>query len=351
MSFLDAVFVVETACRGGGGSTLSQLFMATPVFGGETIRRHGSDALKKRLLPGIAGGTANFCMALTEPDAGSDTFATTTRAVHNGDGKYVVNGQKVWITAVPEADYILTIVRTTPPGEVDRRWKGLSLFLIDRDAPGVSYTPLDKVGTRCISSSAIYFDDVEVPEERLIGELDMGWRHLLDTLNTERLVTAAGCLATAELVLQIACDYAKERVVFGQRDRLSSRDPVPACRAQDADRGCTTAHLSRRPGSTTTRFPLEAAANMAKFLAAEVAYDACDRGDPDARRLRPLPGVPRRAALARCSSVPHGTRLERADPRLRRPARARSPAVVLMSPREHRRASRGPAVRSAGARV
>jgi acyl-CoA dehydrogenase len=216
MSFLDAVFVVETACRGGGGSTLSQLFMATPVFGGETIRRHGSDALKERLLPGIAAGTANFCMALTEPDAGSDTFATTTRAVRNGNGAYVVNGQKVWITAVPEADYILTIARTTSVNDVDRRWKGLSLFLIDRDAAGVSYAPLDKVGTRCISSSAVYFDEVEVPEERLVGDLDMGWRHLVDTLNTERLVTAAGCLATAELALQIATDYASERVVFGQ---------------------------------------------------------------------------------------------------------------------------------------
>jgi acyl-CoA dehydrogenase len=131
MTFLDAVFVVEAACRGGGGSTLSQLFMATPVFGGETIRRHGSEELKHDLLPRIAAGTANFCMALTEPDAGSDTFATKTRAVANGDGTYVVNGQKVWITAVPEADYILTIARTTGPGDLDRRWKGLSLFLID----------------------------------------------------------------------------------------------------------------------------------------------------------------------------------------------------------------------------
>jgi acyl-CoA dehydrogenase len=276
MSFLDAVFVVETACRGGGGSTLSQLFMATPVFGGETIRRHGSDALKKRLLPGIASGTANFCMALTEPDAGSDTFATTTRAVHNGDGKYVVNGQKVWITAVPEADYILTIVRTTPPSEVDRRWKGLSLFLIDRDAPGVSYTPLDKVGTRCISSSAIYFDDVEVPEERLIGELDMGWRHLLDTLNTERLVTAAGCLATAELVLGIASDYAKARVVFGQPigSRQGIQFPLAELRMRTEAARLLTYQAAWQYDHDV---PSGGAANMAKYLAAEVACDASDR--------------------------------------------------------------------------
>ena len=113
MSFLDTVFVVEAACRAGGGSTLSQLFMATPVFGGETIRKHGTEELRTMLLPGIASGQIDFCMALTEPDAGSDTFATATTAHLNGDG-YVINGQKVWISAVPEADFILTIARSTP---------------------------------------------------------------------------------------------------------------------------------------------------------------------------------------------------------------------------------------------
>src|SRR3954469_13971413 len=86
LGFLDQVFVVEEACRAGGGSTLSQLFMTTPVFGGETVRRHGTEAMKEELLPGIASGDVDFCMALTEPDAGSDTFATATTARRNGDG-------------------------------------------------------------------------------------------------------------------------------------------------------------------------------------------------------------------------------------------------------------------------
>jgi acyl-CoA dehydrogenase len=276
LSFLDAVFVVETACRGGGGSTLSQLFMATPVFGGETIRRHGSDELKRTLLPRIADGTADFCMALTEPDAGSDTFATVTRAAPRGDGGYVVNGQKVWITAVPEADYILTIVRTTPAAEVERRWQGLSLFLIDRDAPGITFTPLDKVGTRCISSSAVYFDDVEVPADRLIGEPDMGWRHLLDTLNTERLVTAAGCLATADLAMEIATEYAKQRVVFG--GPIGSRQGIQFPLAEIKMRIEAARLLTYKAAWQYDRDPGSGAeANMAKFLAAEVASDACDQ--------------------------------------------------------------------------
>jgi acyl-CoA dehydrogenase len=276
MTFLDAVFVVETACRGGAGATLSQLFMATPVFGGETIRRHGSPELKQDLLPGIAAGTTNFCMALTEPDAGSDTFATATRAIRNGDGTYVLNGQKVWITAVPEADYILTIARTMAVNEVDRRWKGLSLFLIDRDSPGVTFTPLDKVGTRCISSSTVYFDGVEVPTDRLVGELDMGWRHLVDTLNTERLVTAAGCLATADLALQIASDYAKQRVVFGQP--IGSRQGIQFPLAELKMR-IEAARLLTYKAAWQYDQSLASGSepNMAKFLAAEVACDACDQ--------------------------------------------------------------------------
>jgi acyl-CoA dehydrogenase len=276
MTFLDAVFVVETACRGGAGATLSQLFMATPVFGGETIRRHGSPELKQDLLPGIAAGTTNFCMALTEPDAGSDTFATATRAIRNGDGTYVLNGQKVWITAVPEADYILTIARTMAVNEVDRRWKGLSLFLIDRDSPGVTFTPLDKVGTRCISSSTVYFDGVEVPTDRLVGELDMGWRHLVDTLNTERLVTAAGCLATADLALQIASDYAKQRVVFGQP--IGSRQGIQFPLAELKMRIEAARLLTYKAAwQYDQSFASGSEPNMAKFLAAEVACDACDQ--------------------------------------------------------------------------
>jgi acyl-CoA dehydrogenase len=275
LTFLDTTFVVETACKTGGGSTLAQLFMATPVFGGETVRAHGSEEMKQQLLPGIASGEVDFCMALTEPDAGSDTFATKTTAERNSDG-YVLNGQKVWITAVPEAQYILAIARTTPLEQAEKRWQGLSLFLVDRDAEGVTHTPLEKVGTNCISSSTVYFDNVVVPEERLVGEQDMGWRHLVDTLNTERLVTAAGCIATADIALQIACDYASERIVFGRaiganqgiqfplaelKMRLEAARLLTYRAAWDYDRGVSTG----------------GEANMAKYLAAEIGFEACDQ--------------------------------------------------------------------------
>jgi acyl-CoA dehydrogenase len=276
MSLLDAVFVVEEACRAGGGATLAQLFMATPIFGGETIRHHGSNDMKALLLPLISEGRADFCMALTEPDAGSDIFATTTTAKRNGNGSFVVNGQKVWITAVPEARYILTIARTKSADEVNRRSDGLSLFVMDRDAPGVTHSPLDKVGTHCISSSSLYFDEVEVSEDRLVGEVDRGWSHLITTLNSERLVTAAGCIATADLALQIASKYACERVVFGRPIGANQGIQFPLADLKmrvEAARWLTYRaawkydHAENAGGE----------ANMAKYLAAGVACDACDR--------------------------------------------------------------------------
>lgn len=276
LTFLDATFVVEKACRSGGGSTLSQLFMATPVFGGETIRQHGSEAMKRSMLPRIAEGAVDFCMALTEPDAGSDTFATATTAVRNGNGAYVVNGQKVWITAVPEASYILAIARTAPSSNGARRWEGLSLFLIDRDAQGVSHSPLEKLGTNCISSSTVYFDDVEVPADRLVGEPDLGWRHLLDTLNTERLVTAAGCLGTADLALEIATEYARSRVVFGRPIGANQGVQFPLAEIKmrvEAARMLTYKAAWQYDAGQSDG----AEANMAKYLAAEVAFDACDQ--------------------------------------------------------------------------
>jgi acyl-CoA dehydrogenase len=214
-------------------------------------------------------------MALTEPDAGTDTFATATTATRVGDG-FVLNGQKVWITAVPEADYILTIARTTPDTEVDRRWKGLSLFLVKAGSAGITTSSLEKVGTNCISSSSVFFDDVVTAADSLVGELDMGWRHLLDTLNTERLVTAAGCIATADIALRIAAEYASGRKVFGRPIGANQGIQFPLAEIKmrlEAARLLTYKAAWQYDNGDSTG----AEANMAKYLAAEVAFDACDR--------------------------------------------------------------------------
>ena len=275
LGFLDQVFVIEEACKAGGGCTLSQLFMTTPVFGGETIRLHGAEWMKEKLLPQIAAGEIDFCMALTEPDAGSDTFATTTTARRDGD-EWVINGQKVWITAVPQSTYTLLIARTKGADEVDRKWKGLSLFLVPTGTKGITHAPLPKVGTCTLPSSTMWFDDVRIPLDHLVGVEDMGWKHLTDTLNTERLVTAAGCLATADLCLEIASNYASERVVFGRAigSNQGVQFPLAEIKMQvEAARVLTYKAAwafdnGDRGGSD---------ANMAKYLAAEAGWAAADR--------------------------------------------------------------------------
>jgi acyl-CoA dehydrogenase len=278
LGLLENVLVIEEACRAGAGATLSQLFMATPVFGGETIRLHGSEELKSELLPGIAEGRVNFCMALSEPDAGSNTMATRTTA-ERADGGFVVSGQKIWVTAVPESDFVLAIVRTGPAGENGKRSDGLSLLVIDTDADGISFTPITKVGTNTLSASIINLDGVVVPESRLVGQLDQGWRHLLDTLNSERLVTAAGCIAAADLAIRLACDYARERSVFGRPIGANQAIQFPLAKLRMELEGArlATYRAAWLYDTSADRREIGAAANAAKFLAANVGYAACEQ--------------------------------------------------------------------------
>ncbi len=278
LGLLESVLVIEEACSSGAGATLSQLFMATPVFGGETIRLHGSEALKAELLPGIADGRVNFCMALSEPDAGSNTMATRTTATRSGDG-FVVSGQKIWVTAVPEADFVLAIVRTGPAGENGKRSDGLSLLVIDTDAEGISFAPIAKVGTNTLSASIVNLDGVRVSESRLVGTQDQGWRHLLDTLNSERLVTAAGCIATADLALGLACDYARERTVFGRPigSNQAIQFPLARLRMELEAARLATYRAAWLYDTSDDRREIGAAANAAKFLAANVGYAACEQ--------------------------------------------------------------------------
>ncbi|MFQ5879703.1 MAG: acyl-CoA dehydrogenase family protein [Dehalococcoidia bacterium] len=272
---LELALVVEEACRAGGGSTLSQLFMTTPVFGGETVKRHGSEEQRRRYLPKIASGEIDFCMALTEPNAGSDTLAIETRAVREGD-MYRINGQKVFITAIDRAQRVLVIVRTTPASEAPSRSFGISLFLADTKAEGLSYQSLEKVGTHCIDSFTVFFDDVRVPADELVGDEGKGWTCILDTLNAERVVTAAGCIGTADIALKLACDYAAERVVFGRPIGANQGIQFPLAEIK------VEVEMARLMNQKAAWLydrgeNAGAEANMAKYLAAEVAFRACDR--------------------------------------------------------------------------
>jgi acyl-CoA dehydrogenase len=272
---LELGLIVEEACRAGGGSTLSQLFMATPVFGGETIKRHGTDAQRHKYLPSIASGQLDFSMALTEPNAGSNALGIETRASRDGDG-YRINGQKVWITNIDRAHRCLVVTRTTSQNDAPRKSFGISLFLVETDSPGLSYQPMQKLGTHCLNSCQVFFDDLEVPAADLLGREGEGWTCLLDTLNAERVVTASGCIASADIALKIASEYASERVVFGRTIGANQgiQFPLAECKIMvEAARLLTYKAAWQYDHGEDAG----AAANMAKYLAAEVACLACDR--------------------------------------------------------------------------
>jgi acyl-CoA dehydrogenase len=215
LGMVELAMIVETLAASGAGSTVGQLFMNNPIFGGVALARFGSDEMKRDYLPKLASGKMLFCMALTEPDAGSNSLEIETFARRDGNG-FRIKGNKIWITGVPQAHKVLVIARTRRKEEVSRRTEGITMFLIDREREGLSHTPIDKVGTNTLSSSLVYFDDVWAGPDEIVGTLDGGWRELLDVLNTERIVTAACLVGTCELAIRLAVEYANRRTVFGK---------------------------------------------------------------------------------------------------------------------------------------
>ena len=276
LGMTEMAMAVETLCAAGGGSTLSQIFMVNPIFGGISIARFGSAEMKDELLPGLISGETNFCMALTEPDAGTNTLALSTFAREDGSG-WRLNGQKIWITAVPQASKMLVVARTRKLDEVTRRTDGISLFAIDVGRAGLVHQAIEKVGTNTLPSSSVFFDDVRVDRHELVGTLHGGWRELLDVLNTERIVTTAGLVGTAELAVRIAVDYAKDRRVFtGSPIGGYQGVQFPLAEAH-IKLECARLMNYKAAALCDRGAPYGSEANMAKWLAGQAAGLATDR--------------------------------------------------------------------------
>ncbi|RNL78385.1 acyl-CoA dehydrogenase family protein [Nocardioides marmorisolisilvae] len=215
---LELAVANDTLCA-SGGTQGTFIYVTTPGFGAMTLVRHGSDEQKQRILPGIADGSIQFCFALTEPDAGSNAIEITTAARRDGDD-FLIKGQKVWISNVERADWMVAVTRTIPAAEASPRTAGFTLFLIDVKealaAGTLSYTPIPKMGSNILYSSQVFFDDVRVPAENVLGEVDHGFGVLWDVLNPERILAAAGGVGSADAALDVAAQYAREREVFGR---------------------------------------------------------------------------------------------------------------------------------------
>ncbi len=239
-----------------------------------TLLRHGSAEQKRRYLPKIASGELRLqAFGVTEPTSGTDTLALTTNARRDGD-HYLVNGSKIWTSRAEHSDLMLLLARTTPREAVAKRTDGLSVFLVDmREALGQGLTilPIDTMMNHATTS--VFFDNMRVPAENLIGQEGQGFRYILSGMNAERLLIAAECIGDAKWFIERAAEYAKERVLFGRPIGQNQGVQFPIARAYAQMRA---AELMVREGIAKYESgdACGAEANMAKMLAAEASWAA-----------------------------------------------------------------------------
>lgn len=268
----EASIVLEEINRSGGNAAACHAQMY--IMG--TLLRHGSEEQKRLYLPKIAAGDLRLqAFGVTEPDAGSDTASIRTTAVRSSDG-YIVNGQKIWTSRVQHSDLLLLLVRTTPLDQVAKRTDGLSLLLIDlRDAVGRGVT-IKPIHTMINHHTAeVFFDNLHVPFEQLIGEEGKGFRYLLDSLNAERILIAAESLGDGYWFIERTVRYANQRIVFGRPIGQNQGVQFPIAQAYV---NIQAADLMRFRAAELfdSNAPCGAEANMAKLLAADAAWQAAN---------------------------------------------------------------------------
>jgi acyl-CoA dehydrogenase len=241
-----------------------------------TLLRHGSAAQKARWLPLIASGELRLqAFGVTEPTSGSDTLNLRTTASREGD-HYIINGQKIWTSRAQHSDLLLLIARTAPREEAKRRTEGLSVFLVDMrlaQGTGISVNPIRTMMNH--ATTELFFDDLRVPAENLIGEEGQGFRYILSGMNAERILIAAECIGDAKWFIQRATAYARERVVFGRPIGQNQGVQFPIARAYAQMRA---AELMVREATSLFEAGREcgAEANLAKLLAADASWAAAD---------------------------------------------------------------------------
>lgn len=275
-----SIVVEEVAASGAAMNGASAIHLS--IFGMGPVIKHGSDELRRRVLPEVAAGRLHVAFGVTEPDAGTDTSRITTRATPTEDGAgYRVRGRKVWTTKAPHCQKVLLLVRTARREDGARPTDGMTLLLADlqRDGevrPEVTITPIPKAGRNAVVSCEVAYDDLPVPAADRVGEEGEGFRYLLDGLNPERILIAAEALGTGRAALRRAVAYATERVVF---DRPIGQNQGIAFPLAQAHMELRAAELAIRDAAWRydQGLPCGEAANTAKYLAAEAGYHAADQ--------------------------------------------------------------------------
>jgi len=272
LGLTEASVIMEEINRSGGnaGSCHGQMYNMG------TILRHGSAEQKQLYLPKIASGELRLqSMAVTEPTTGTDTTKLKTTAVKKGD-RYVVNGQKVWISRIQHSDLMVLLARTTPLDQVTKKSEGMSIFLVDLHqaiGKGMTVQPIRNMVNH--ETNEVFFDNLEIPAENLIGEEGKGFKYILDGLNAERALIAAECIGDAYWCIDRARKYANERVVFGRPIGQNQGIQFPIAQAFIETEAANLMRFKACELFDAGK-PCGAEANMAKHLAAKASFEAAD---------------------------------------------------------------------------
>ncbi len=267
-----ACVILEEVNRSGGNSGPAHAGLYTMG----TLLRHGSEPQKQEYLPKIASGELRLqAFGVTEPEAGTDTTALRTTAVRDG-GEYVVNGRKIYISRVEQSDLMILLVRTTPLQEVEKKSRGLSVFLVDlREAIGNGLAVKPRRVMMNNATNELLFEDLRIRASALIGDAGDGFRYIMDGMNAERILIAAECVGDGRWFVERATERAKEREVFGRKIGQNQGVQFPIARTHVS---VEAADLMRRKASAMfdRGEPCGAEANMAKLLAADASWEAAN---------------------------------------------------------------------------
>ena len=272
LGLTEASVIMEEINRSGGNSGACH----GQMYNMGTLLRHGSAAQKAFYLPKIASGQWRLqSMGVTEPDTGTDTTKIKTTAVKKGD-RYLINGQKVWISRVQHSDWMILLARTTPLAEVRKKSEGLSIFMVDlrlAEKAGMAVRPIANMVNH--ETNELYFENLELPMDNLIGQEGQGFKYILDGLNAERALIAAECIGDGYWFIDRITQYAKERQVFGRPIGQNQGVQFPIA---DAYIEVEAANLMRYKACALfdAQQPCGAEANMAKYLAAKASWEAAN---------------------------------------------------------------------------
>jgi acyl-CoA dehydrogenase len=272
LSLTQASVIMEEVTRSGGNAGCCH----GQMYNMNTLLRNGSEAQKRKYLPRIAAGELRMqAMGVTEPTAGTDTTRIKTVAVRRGD-RYVVNGQKVWTSRLQHSDLMILLARTTPLAEVKKKSDGMSVFLVEKKealGKGLTMRPIRNMVNH--ETNEVFFDNLEIPAENLIGEEGKGFRYILDGLNAERILIAAECIGDGIWFVERAVKYARERVVF---DRPIGQNQGVQFPIAEAHMEIEAANLMRYKAAALydAHQHCGAEANMAKHLAAKASWEAAN---------------------------------------------------------------------------